>query len=74
MKVGPQNSESLSWLRAMAYVGPPGNALSTWEAPAPSSASTRLPHGVTVTLSGPSKVRSVYFAGAPSSAVAWWGK
>ena len=67
VKVGPQNSESLSWLRATAYVGTPGKVPSTWEAPAPSSASTRHPHWVTVTLSGPSKVRSAYLAGAPTS-------
>ena len=44
-----------SWLRAIAYDGPPGTELSTCEAPTPSSASTSVPQGVTVTLSGPSK-------------------
>src|SRR3954452_808449 len=82
--VGPVNSEYvgeplevplLSMLRAIAYVGPPGTVLSTCEARTPSSASTSVPHGVTVTLSGPSKVRSAYFGGGPSpSAAALCGK
>src|SRR5262245_12027240 len=77
--VGPVNSEYvgapfevplLSWLRAIAYVGPPGTELSTCDAFTPSSASTSVPHGVTVTLSGPSKVMSAYFGNTPSVSAA----
>ena len=71
--VGPVNSESFSMFRAIAYVGPPGVALSTWLLAWPSSARISEPHGVTVTLSGPSKLRSWYFD-ASEFAAAFSGK
>ena len=66
--------EGVFGTRSGAYVGPPGTELSTCDAPRPSSASTSVPHRVTVTLSGPSKVMSEYRGVAPVSALSWCGK